>query len=108
VIFIGSAILFAIGMLLLLISAARIAFGLIKIAVLLVAWCGCTLALIVCAILLFLQWCAKHVMILVRRFKGIPEPVEPEPMITINIVLDGDDDDTALRSSSCRAQAFVA
>jgi hypothetical protein len=45
-IFIGSAILFVVGMLLLLRSAIVITASLIKFAVLLVAWCGCALALV--------------------------------------------------------------
>jgi hypothetical protein len=75
-IIIGSAILFALGMALLLWQAIVIVYRLIKIAVLLVAWCGCVLALVVtgCA------WLG------VKLFKLEPD----EPVVTINIF---DDDD---------------
>jgi hypothetical protein len=42
-------------------------------------------------------------MILVRWLKGLPELVEPEPVITINVYADEED----APPSSCRAQAFA-
>jgi hypothetical protein len=90
-IFIGSAILFAIGMLLLLISAVRIAVSLIKICYYLLALAVLLPVTALLALCVFVQWCAKHVMILARWLRGIPEPIESEPMITINITLDDDD-----------------
>jgi|SRR6516162_10181942 hypothetical protein len=67
------AILFAFGALLLLVQALRIAFSLIKLAVLLVVWCGCFLAVTVTGGLYLGDK-------LVRWFKVISEP---EPVVTI-------------------------
>lgn len=78
-ILIGSALLFTFGMLLLLWQAVAITYNLIKLAVLLVAWCGCALAVIVTG-----GWYLGDK--LVRYIRGT-EP-EPEPVITINIALD--------------------
>jgi hypothetical protein len=86
-ILIGSALLFAIGMLLLSVQAIRIAFELIKLAYYLAKMAVLLTIAVICAGILFCQWFAKHVMILVRWFKGIPEPIEPEPVITINFAL---------------------
>jgi hypothetical protein len=44
--------------------------------------------------LLFVQWYVKHVAILVRWFRGLPEP-EAAPSIVINIYIDSDADDVA-------------
>jgi hypothetical protein len=90
-IIIGSAILFAFGMLLLLISAVRIAFDLIKLCFYLLALAVLLPVTALLALCVFVQWCAKHVMILVRWLRGLPKPIESEPMITINITLDDDD-----------------
>jgi hypothetical protein len=78
-ILIVSPLLFTFGMLLLLWRAIVISYCLIELAVLLVAWCGCALALVVTG-----GWYLGDK--LVRYFRG----TEPEPVITINIALDDD------------------
>jgi hypothetical protein len=93
-IIIGSAILFAFGMLLLLISAVRIAFGLIKICFYLIALAVLLPVTALLALCVLVQWCAKHASILVRWFRGLPEP-EAESSIVINIYIDSDADDVA-------------
>jgi hypothetical protein len=75
-------ILFLFGTILLLWSAIVIAYHLIKLAVLLVAWVGCLLAVIVTG-----SWYLGDKLL--RYLRGAPS--ESEPMITINITLDDDD-----------------
>jgi hypothetical protein len=70
-----SAILFAIGMLLLLRSAIVITFSLLKIVVLLVAFCGYALVLVVAGCGWLVSWFVPR----------------SEPVITITIVDDVDD-----------------
>jgi hypothetical protein len=90
-IFIGSAILFAIGMLLLLRSVIAIAASLVMLCYYLIKIAVCLAIAAFAGLWLFAQWFAKHVMILVRWFCGLPEPIEPEPVITITITIDDDD-----------------
>jgi hypothetical protein len=79
-IIIGSALLLAPAALLLLWQAIVIAYHLLKLIVLLVAWCGCAAALVVAG-------CAWLVMKLVQGF--MPKQ-EPEGItITITIMDDG-------------------
>jgi hypothetical protein len=79
-IIIGSALLFAFGMLLLLISAARIAVSLIMICYYLTKIAVCLGIAALAGSWLFAQWCMK---------RGQPEA--EEPCITINIYSDEDD-----------------
>jgi hypothetical protein len=81
-ILLGSMTLLAIGLLLLLWQAIVISYHLIRLAVLLIAWCGCALALVVTG-------CAWLGVNLVQYVKG-PRSEEPEPAIAIDIL--GDDD----------------
>jgi hypothetical protein len=74
-ILLGSAILLAIALLLLLISAARIAFGLIKIACYLIALAVMLPVAAFLGLCVAVQWCARFVL-------GT-RPAEAEPMITI-------------------------
>jgi hypothetical protein len=70
-ILIGSAVLFTIGMLLLLRQAIVIAYYLVKLAVLLVVTCGCVVVIVVAA-------CWVLVEKLAKRIRG----PEPEPHCT--------------------------
>jgi hypothetical protein len=90
-IFIGSAILFAFGIALLLWQAIVISYHLIKLAVLLVAWCGCALALAVTA-------CAWLGVKLMQGFR--PGAEEHGPVVVINI--DDVHDDTHTIEGSFR------
>ena len=80
-ILIGSALLFTFGMLLLLRQTLILAYDLIKLALLLVAWCGYLLAATIFGCLVLGDK-------LVRYLRGTPEP---EPVITINIHTFDDD-----------------
>jgi hypothetical protein len=60
-IIIGSAILFLFGMLLLLISAVRIAFGLIKLCFYLLALAVLLPVTALLGLCVFVQWCVKLV-----------------------------------------------
>jgi hypothetical protein len=82
-IIIGSAILFVVGVLLLLVQAIRIAFGLIKIAYYLAKLAVCLVVLVVCGFGLFCQW-------LVRWLKG--HHLEPEPASRVNFYSEDEDD----------------
>jgi hypothetical protein len=81
VILIGSALLFTFGMLLLLRQTLILAYDLIKLVLLLVAWCGYLLAATIFGCLVLGDK-------LVRYLRGTPEP---EPVITINIHTFDDD-----------------
>jgi hypothetical protein len=82
-IIIGSAILFAFGMAILFVQTIRIAISLLKIAYYLIKLAVVLTFTAVCTILLALQWC-------VRGLTGIPEQ---EPVITINVYSDDDEED---------------
>jgi hypothetical protein len=84
-IIIGSAILFAIGLLILSVQAIRIAFGLLKLTYYFVKLAVCLVVLVLCTLGLFCQWC-------LRWLKGHPEPIEPKPPITVNFYLADEDD----------------
>jgi hypothetical protein len=83
-IIIGSAILLAIGLLVLLWQAIVICYHLIKLAVLLVIWCGYAVVLVAACCCLAMQ----YILVLVRWLK-------PEPVVTINILDDDDGCDDA-------------
>jgi hypothetical protein len=90
-IFIGSAILFIVGMLLLLRSTIIIAYHLVELAMLLVALCGCVLALAVTGCLVVGDWIVRHI-------RG----AEPELIsIEINIV-DGGEPNQRLHRAAAR------
>jgi hypothetical protein len=76
-ILLGSITLLAIGLSLLLWQAIVISYHLIRLAVLLIAWCGCALALVVTG-------CAWLGVKLVQYVKG-PGSEVPEPAIVIDI-----------------------
>jgi hypothetical protein len=105
VIFAVSAIMFVVGAALVLRSLIAISYDLIKLAALLVAWCGCALAVVVMGCLLFVQWYVKHVAILVRWFRGLPEP-ETTIVININIVDSDEDADDIAHTIELPRQAF--
>jgi hypothetical protein len=73
---IGSALLLAIGLLVLLWQAIVISYHLLRLAVLLVIWCGYAVVLVVCAVCLAIQY-------ILGRFK-------PEPVV-MDIYLDDED-----------------
>jgi hypothetical protein len=58
---IGSALLFAIGITLLFVQAIRIAFGLIKLVVLIAAWCVLVCTTVVLAVIVGVQKLAQAV-----------------------------------------------
>jgi hypothetical protein len=76
-IIIGSAVLLAIGLLVLLWQAIVISYHLLRLAVLLVIWCGYAVVLVVCGVGL----AAQYVM-------GWGKP---EPVITVNTSPDDED-----------------
>jgi hypothetical protein len=80
VILIGSAILFALGIALLLWQVIVLAYRLTRLAVLLIALCGSVLAVVVTG-------CAWLVMKVAQYIKG----QEPEPVVTISFYADADD-----------------
>jgi hypothetical protein len=82
-ILLGASILFTFGMLLLLISAIRITFDLIKL-------CFHLLVLAVLLAVAALLALCLVAQILLRWLRGMPASAEPEPAITITI--DGEDD----------------
>jgi hypothetical protein len=81
-ILLGSAILFALGMLVLLVQAIRIAFSLAKIAYYLAKLPVCLVVLAVCAVCLVVQYALG----LVRRLDG-----KPEPAVTIDFSAGAED-----------------
>jgi hypothetical protein len=80
-ILIGSALLLAIGLLVLLWQAIAIAFSLLKIAYYLAKGAVCLVVLVVCAVCLGVQ-------AITRWLDGTPEP---EPAIAINFYSDEED-----------------
>jgi hypothetical protein len=58
-IIIGSALLFIFGVTLLFIQAIRIAFSLLKIVVLIVAWCVLACTTVVLAVIVGVQWLSQ-------------------------------------------------
>jgi hypothetical protein len=91
VILIGSAVLLAIGLLVLLVQAVSILVSLIKLAYYLAKAAVCLVVLVVCAVCLAVQ----YVLILARWLEGKPEAAEPEPVITINIYSNEEEDEDA-------------
>jgi hypothetical protein len=77
---IGSALLFAIGLLVLLVQAIRLAFSLLKIAVLLVAWCVLACVTAILAMTVGCQWLYQAVddWRWRRRYGEILSPLPPE------------------------------
>jgi hypothetical protein len=78
---IASAILFALGMLVLLSQAILVVFSLLKIAYYLAKGAVYLVVLVVCVVALGVQYALS----LARRLEGKPEPAKPEPAIVIDI-----------------------
>ena len=85
-ILLGSGALLTIGLLVLLIQVARIAFGLLKIACYLIALAVLLPVTALLGLCLAVQWCVRFVL-------GT-RPAEPEPVITINVYSDEEDAST--------------
>jgi hypothetical protein len=81
-IIIGSALLFAVGVLILLVQAISIAFSLLKIAYNLAKLAVCLVVLVVCTFGLFCQWVARW----------LTGGREPEPVVTVNFYSADEDD----------------
>ena len=77
-IIIGSALLLAIGLLILLVQAISIAFSLLKIAYYLIKGALCLVVLVVCVVGLAVQYVLRW--------------LKPEPVVTVNFYTDGEDD----------------
>jgi hypothetical protein len=88
-ILIGSALLLATGLLVLLWQAIAIAFSLLKIAYYLAKGAVYLVVLVVCVVCLAVQ----HALALVRWLAGKPEPAEPEPVVTLDFYADADAED---------------
>jgi hypothetical protein len=89
------AFLFVIGAVMLLRAAIAIAVSLIVICFDLVKLAVCLVIAALAGCLLVGQWFMKHVSILVRWIRGLPEP---EPCITITINYPEEDADDIART----------
>jgi hypothetical protein len=77
-IIIGSGLMGLIGLLMLLWQAIAICYHLLRLAVLLIIWCGYVVVLVVCVVGLGVQY-------VMGWFK-------PPPVVTVNFYLDDDED----------------
>jgi hypothetical protein len=87
-ILIGSTILLAIGLLMLLWQAIVISYHLLRLAVLIVVWCGYAVVLVVCVVGLGVQY--------VMRW------LKPEPVVTVIY----SDDDADVPTIELRRDSF--
>jgi hypothetical protein len=97
------AILFVIGAAMLLRSVIAIAVSLIVICFDLVKLAGCLVIATLAGSLLLGQWIVKHVSILVRWIRGLPEP---EPCIAITINYPDEDADDIARTIELPRESF--
>jgi hypothetical protein len=103
-IIIGSAILLAIGLLILLWQAIAIAFSLLKIAYYLAKAAVYLAVIVVCAVCLAVQYIMRFLRIPIRWGKSKPEP---QPVVTVNFYPDDEDNGPTIdlpRESFCRVR----